>query len=397
MAFDWDGFRKEIFAWDKAHSDMDVMTRDSMIIERILSERPIVPCPEERFFYDPEGWQVTWQLVDERLRARVPDLKHLVGDVLAEGAKRRGYSGDPDIGHTAPDFENVFRLGLPGLLKRLETYAERAETEEQHRYYEAGIRTWRAIISYVKRAAEETGNEEQAAALRALAHRTPETLYEAIQLTILYYMFQHRFDCSRVRTLGRLDHLYEPFRAADVASGRLDDESVRKMIGQMLCQVDSWKVTANMPFAVGGTGEDGRSAANAMSAILIEVYSQLALPHVKLHFLYTEDMPSSLVRTALDAVRKGANSICFLSDRTVTESLLRRGEDADDARNYAVVGCYECGGRGELTCSCNARVNIPKAIEMVFGNGRDMTTDTPMGLVRTAVPETYEDFLVAFY
>ena len=155
MAFDWEKYQKEIFAWDAAHSEMNVVTRDSMIIEKILNERPITPCPEERFFCDSEGWQITWRLSDARLRTRVPDRRKLIGEELDTGAKRRAYSGDPDIGHTAPDFENVLGLGLPGLLNRLERHAEHAETQEQKRYYEAGIRTWRAIVSFTKRAADE--------------------------------------------------------------------------------------------------------------------------------------------------------------------------------------------------------------------------------------------------
>lgn len=396
MAFDFEAYNNQLFAWDEAHADMDVITRDSIILEKMLNEIPITPCPEERFFYDTCGVGLMRELVRKRSKARETEVRRLVGDAVMEGAKTRGYTGDMDIGHTAPDYENVFRLGLPGLLARLETYAEGARDEEQRRYYEAGIRTWRAALAFVGRAAEVVGNEEQAAALRSLVKRPPETLYEAVQLTFLYYVLQHRFDGSTVRTLGRLDALYEPFRAADVASGGLDDAGVDEMIEQMMRQLDGWNIHANIPFAVGGTGKDGKSAANTMSEILLETYSRLAPPNVKLHFLYTEDMPQKLVRMALDAVRKGANSICFLGDRTVTVSLVRRGEDADDARDYAVVGCYECGGRGEITCSCNARVNIPKAIEAVFGNGRDLVTDTLIGCERETVPETYEAFLTAF-
>ena len=42
------------------------------------------------------------------------------------------------------------------------------------------------------------------------------------------------------------------------------------------------------------------------------------------------------------------------------------GETHSDAVNYHVVGCYECGGEGELTCSCTTRVNIPMALELAL-------------------------------
>lgn len=400
-------WKKEIFSWDEENADMDVVTRDGLIMEKLFLERPIQPCPEARFFYDDiGGYDKSYgdcdggfarELMRRRMNTRRPVVDAETGEELLVGVRRRAYSGESDIGHTAPDFQNIFALGLPGLLARLEHYAEGANSEESRRYYEAGIRTWRAAIAYVKRAASAAGNAEQAAALAALAERPPQTLYEAVQLTFLYYMLQHWFDGSAVRTLGRLDALYEPFRAADVAAGRLDDGRVYEMMVQMMEQMDGWRIRANIPFALGGTGADGKTAVNAMSYIILKAYVAHKSSYVKLHFLYTEDTPRDFVELALEAVRSGANSICFMGDKTVTQSLIRRGQTADEAREYAVVGCYECGGRGELTCSCTSRVNIPKAIEMVFGNGRDLTTGDRIGVERSGEPETYQAFMERFF
>ena len=255
---------------------------------------------------------------------------------------------------------------------------------------------WRAAISYTGRAAAASEGEK-AEALTALTQRAPQTLCEAIQLTLLYYTFQHWFEGTAVRTLGRLDALYEPFRAADVATGRLTESDVYEMMLQLMDQLDGWHIRANIPFAIGGTTADGTTAVNEMTCVLLRAYAERKPPFVKLHFLYTEDMPSDLVEMAMDAVRSGANSICFMGDKTVTESLIRLGETAEEARDYAVVGCYECGGRGEVTCSCNARVNIPKAIEAVFGQGKDLIDGSVIGVETERLPETYEAFLEDFY
>ncbi len=406
MAFDLDAYRKQIFAWDEENAHLDVITRDSMILERMLSEIPVTAHPGDRFFYDDFGsfdmrygdgdGCVMRELVRRRLSALRPEMERYAGDRILDGAKHRAYSGDPDFGHTAPDFENVLSLGLVGLLSRLEEGAKRAETEAQKRYFEAGIRVWRAAIAYAKRAAAEVGGE-QAEALLALSERAPQTLYEAVQLTVLYYSLQHWFEGTAVRTLGRLDALYEPFRVADVAARRMDDRAIYEMMEQLMRQLDGWRLRANIPFAIGGTGADGRTAVNEMSYIILKAYAALRPPYVKLHFLYTENMPNDLIELAMDAVREGANSICFMGDQTVTASLLHLGETAEEAREYAVVGCYECGGRGEVTCSCNGRVNIPKAIEAVFGQGCDLGDGAVVGQVSEEPPETYEAFLEAFY
>ena len=397
MAFTVEELRNEIYALDDANSDDDIVVCDSLVLDKLFSNVSIKGRDENKFFYDvTDDGEITRKLMYRRKARRMDAVAESAGKDVLDNVSCRGYTGFLDIGHTAPDYENVFRLGLKGLLERLEKHAEGEHTEEQKRYYEAGIRVWRAALAYLERAANTIGNKEQSEALMNLTKRPPQTLYEAIQLSFVYYVIQHWFDGSNVRTLGRLDALYEPFRAADIKAGRLDEAGVRQLIAQMYRELNEWKITANIPFAVGGCGKDGKTAVNEMSRILIDEYSRLAPPEVKLHLLCTDDMPKDIVKTALDAVRRGANSICFMGDKTVTRSLVRLGEDEDDARDYAVVGCYECGGRGEITCSCNARVNIPKAIELVFNGGRDMASGKALGVPFEGEPSTYEEFYAEF-
>ena len=400
MSVTLEKLKNEVYAWDEENSAMDVVTRDSIILERLFLEVPVSGRLENKFFYDTGALvdgKTAHGLIYRRRKKRIEDTVRLAGQEVFDNTDCRGYTGFIDFGHTAPDYENLFELGLSGILERLEKNAEGEHTDKERLYYEAGIRVWRAVISYVQRAADTACNSEQAEALRSLAKRPPQTLYEAIQLTFIYYIIQHHFDGADVRTLGRLDSLYEPFRAADIASGRLDDDGVRELIAAMYKELDEWKVCANIPFALGGLGKDGKTAVNEMSYILMEEYAKSAFPNIKLHFLYTDDMPKEFVKIALDSVRKGANSICFIGDKTVTESLLRLGEDASDARDYAVVGCYECGGRGEVTCSCNAKVNMPKAIELALNNGRDMLCEKLLGVEDFGVPDTFEEFLNVFF
>lgn len=400
MSVTLEELKNELYAWDGENSHLDVVTRDGIILEKLFLEAPISGRRENKFFYDlgaDVGGKTAHGLIYRRRKKRIDDTVRLVGREVFDNTDCRGYTGFIDFGHTAPDYENVFELGLCGILERLERNAEREHTDKERLYYEAGIRVWRAVISYVERAADTACNKEQAEALHALAKRPPQTLYEAIQLTFVYYIMQHRFDGADVRTLGRLDALYEPFRVADVAAGRLDSDGVHKLIAAMYKELDEWKIGANIPFALGGVGKDGKTAVNEMSYILMEEYAKSAYPNIKLHFLYTDDMPKDFVKIALDSVRKGANSICFMGDKTVTESLIKLGEDATDARDYAVVGCYECGGRGEVTCSCNAKVNMPKAIELALNNGRDMLCERLLGVEGPDEPATFEDFLKLFF
>ena len=77
-------------------------------------------------------------------------------------------------------------------------------------------------------------------------------------------------------------------------------------------------------------------------------------------------------------------------------ALVRSHATPEDALDFHVVGCYECGARGELTCSCNATVNIPKAVEYAMTGGVDLMTNERIGLPREGEILTFEDFFAEY-
>jgi formate C-acetyltransferase len=102
------------------------------------------------------------------------------------------------------------------------------------------------------------------------------------------------------------------------------------------------------------------------------------------------------MKKAFRYIREGNNSIVFISDKRVIEALEKQGIEYKDAVNYHVVGCYECGGEGELTCSCNARVNIPKALELALNGGKDMLTGKLVGLENSGHFKTFRELCEEF-
>ncbi|MBQ2733346.1 MAG: hypothetical protein IJF74_04235, partial [Clostridia bacterium] len=244
-----------------------------------------------------------------------------------------------------------------------------------------------------KRAAEEArkhGRNEMANGIDALSSGAPTNLYEAMQCSLAYYTLQQYFDGTFLRTLGRLDELFYPFYKKG------EEEYTEKLLIDYIREIDGIKATANMPFALGGTSPDGKSAVNELSYMFISAYRKAQVSNVKMHLLCAVDTPRSIIEQAMDAVRNGDNSIVFMSDRQIIDSLIRLGEDEKDARRYHVVGCYECGGYGEITCSCNARVNIPKALELALNDGIDLLSGKKIGLSRKYPLTSYENVYAEF-
>ena len=108
--------------------------------------------------------------------------------------------------------------------------------------------------------------------------------------------------------------------------------------------------------------------------------------------MYSENTPKKLLEIAMDSIRTGANSIAFLSDGMIKASLENMGASKQDAQKYDVVGCYECSAREELSSSCNAVVNIAKAVELAINKGEDILTSQLVGLENNGDFSSFDAF-----
>jgi len=118
--------------------------------------------------------------------------------------------------------------------------------------------------------------------------------------------------------------------------------------------------------------------------------------NTKIHLLCSQNTPDDIIEACFEAVRNGDNSIVFMSDERIIESLIKIGAERVDATNYHVVGCYECGADEETTCSCGARVSIPKALELTLGGGYDMISGKLIGKQTSTHFDSFDMLYEAF-
>ncbi len=336
---------------------------------------------------------------------RISTKRNMLWEEGGELAQYRGavesscYDGDVDFGHVAPDFEAILSLGAVGLRSRAAEYAEKhKENRELSEYYQGVDMIYDALCRFMLRASEKAakcGKKRLSDALEALSSRAPETLFEAIQLIFIFYFVIYHLEGTMVRTLGRLDSLLLPYYEHDISTKIMTEDEAKALICDFISAVNSYKVWANIPFAICGEN-DGKSSANKLSYLLLECYSALKPPYVKIHFLYSEKTPRELVEKAFEAIRSGANSIVFLCNETVKRSLLHLGAEGSDVENYSVVGCYECGAVDEVACSCGGKLNIVKALEATLFDGYELSGGNLVGINDYSEPKTFEEFFAKF-
>ena len=330
----------------------------------------------------------------EQFNARLKAYKRLIAsNKRTNGAVAGAFLGDYDFSHTNAGWSDIISLGIYGLRNRISEYKAKYSTEENESFYTSLEEVYDAVLAFMKRAslfAREAGLEEMSESLINLTERAPVTMYEAMQTAILYYSLQMQLDNTALRTMGRVDSLFYPYYIKEEKSRG------RALVADFINALDTYNAIANLPFAIGGTDEERRSLVNELSFVFIDVYREIKTQNIKLHLLFSENMPKGLVKNALEAVREGHNSIVFMNDRRVIESLVKLGINREDAVDYHVVGCYECGGRGELTCSCNAKVNLLKALEYAINNGVDMITGERVGLEVGTMPTSFDELMLEF-
>lgn len=306
------------------------------------------------------------------------------------GTAARAYSGGADHGHTAPVWDDIMTLGLPGLRSRILEYSDSPVNPD---FTKAELLVYDAAIRFVRRFAElasSLGKTEMAAGLMHLAENPPSTLYQAMQMIFVFYTLQHYIEGTNLRTLGRLDRLFQPFYEKE------EKENSVLLIDQFMMAIDALHADANIPFMLCGSDTDGKDLTNEMSYRILESYIRLKPANVKFHILCTDHTPADFIRLAMNGIKAGANSMVFMNDRMVIRSLEELGQTHEAAADYSVVGCYECGGKEETACTCNGRVNIPKALELALHHGTDVLTGQKIGLETDGIYPAFEDLYQGF-
>ena len=367
----------------------DILVADCDITEFMLDNCEITVPEENAFFVETNCYGVHSPV----MWSRNCGLEALVDENgFRDGFDALAYTGNSDFSHTYPEWRSVIGLGFVGLKERVEHFAAKNSADpHKARFYTQTLRVYAAIFRFLNRAAdaaEKAGRTQMATGLRNLTLQAPGNLFEAMQMSIIYYFLHYIVEGTYLRTLGRLDALFYPFYS--------QKEEAEQLSLAFLKEIDRLPAPANMPFAIGGTDLKGNSTVNEMTYILLNAYRQANTVNTKFHILCPENIPEDILYSAFESIREGKNSIVFISDQKTIQMLETLGVERADAVDYDIVGCYEPGANNETPCPCNGKVNIPKALEYALNSGVDFLTKKQIGLGTASDFATFEDLYEAF-
>lgn len=306
------------------------------------------------------------------------------------------YQSSRDFGHTSPNSRLLLQEGIVGIIGRIEKAAARENlAENQIVFYESCKIVWSAMQNFINRLAEGVApyNPENSQALKNIAVGAPRNTYEAMQLLIVYFFLHEYIAGTRVRTLGRLDVLLQPFYQKDLKTGIFSREEVKEMLRYFLHKFWTAKVGYDLPFALSGIDAEGNEVTSDISYLIVETYNELNIHSPKIHIRVSDQTPKDFVKLVLKCIRGGNSSFVFVNDAVGIKSLMNVGIEEKDARDYVPIGCYEPAVWGvELGCTGNGGVNLAKAVELVVTNGMDLRTGKVIG-IQTGKIENYDSFV----
>ena len=305
----------------------------------------------------------------------------------------------PDYDHSVPVWEQILGLGFGGLLR--ESEAARAEketlTEDQLAFFEGVKITYTAIIDFIDRLQKQAlcqDNQKLAAALESIQHNPPQTFYEGLLVSYLFFMLCEHIEGMQVRSLSNFDRLFYPLYRKDLEKG-ISETQIRQELACYFLQFTAIGNYWNQPVYLGGCKEDESTQINELSYLFLDVYDKMGIYSPKVQIKVAKSTPKDFILKALDMIRRGNNSVVFVSDATIRKALENTGATPQQARLCDIKGCYEYAVQGAIVSEMNY-VNLLKPLEFVLHGGCDGITGEFMGLESPQNYETFDDFFAEY-
>ena len=234
----------------------------------------------------------------------------------------------------------------------------------------------------------------------------PRNFLEAIQM----YWFVHLGTVTELNgwdsmNPGHLDqHLY-PFYEKEVAEGTLTRDEAKELISCLWIKFNNQPAPPKVGVTalesgtyndftninIGGVDRDGKSAANEISYMILEVQEELheLQPGLSIHI--AENTPDDFLFEGLKVIRQGHGYPSIFNPDTYIQELVREGKSLEDAREGGCSGCIEVGAFGKEAYLLTGYLNTPKILEITLNNGYDPIAKKQLGL-KTGDPRQFKSF-----
>ena len=302
-----------------------------------------------------------------------PGLREKIRRMAEEGRASIG----KDFDHSAPDWAGILKLGFPGMKARADSYTQDTP------FYRAEKRAAAAMMRFLDRLIAEAKREyerlrvsappretkwleKEIASLERLRVGPPQTLFDVMEFTMVYFILSEPLNYFQVRTFDNIDVRWWPYYQADIVAGRTTEAEFREEFRHFLWQFGSIDNYWGHPMYLGGTNRDGTTAYNPLSFIILDVIEKTALPTPKFQLKMAKNTPDEIWWKALDMLRKHA-PLCLMSEENMARSMKPVGLTDEECRDLLIWGCFEYLPRAKGNCTSATHFNLAQPVVEIMG------------------------------
>jgi formate C-acetyltransferase len=271
---------------------------------------------------------------------------------------RRSFCAGYD--HTIPDYPELLRVGIGGLLGRVAS--SRRTNPGATVILDAMAGCLQAFSGFVMAYAEEAsrlGMKDLHNVLAKIHVAPPASFREAIQLVWLVHVAMSS-EGRRHNALGRIDQYLLPFYEADLRNGTLSRDEALNLLCHAWCMIEGMHEITNL--CIGGLKPDGTDATNELSYLCLAATERVRSPSTNLSARFHDGSPERYHRACAEVILSGIGFPAIFNDHTTIPALERLGIPVEAARDYALVGCIEPMIAGRQQAWGDSRFNTPQCL-----------------------------------
>lgn len=335
------------------------------------------------------------------------------------------------VGHVIVDYKRILAKGFNGILndlrkKRKEIDLSDPKDFEKYEFLKAAEISCEAAILFAqrhaKKAKELVRNEKdpkRIAELQRIAEvcehvpaNGARSFHEAIQSFWFTHLLMHIESNGFAYSPGRFDQYMYPYLKRDLDQGKITKEEAQELLDLLwikfnellkirdeFTSLQSGGHPMYQNLVVGGQNSEGIDVTNELSYMCMKAEANVRLPQPSFSIRYHANTPDEFLRHASELVRLGTGKPAMYNDIVIIPSLLNRGINIYDARDYGLVGCVEpsvpgktYGGHG------TSKLNLAKVLEITLNNGVDPITGHQLGPKTGEVSsmKTFDELMEAY-